>query len=359
MVVPVQLTDRFPQLSAHDLLAGFVPPPHFRNARFDTYIADESVPSQAVALEGLRAFAAQIGRQRPPRRPRLRKKARNDTRAGIYLDGGFGVGKTHLLVALWFATADSGRRAVGTFVEYTNLVGALGFEQAVAALSDYELVCIDEFELDDPGDTVLMSTLLGRLAENGVRLAATSNTLPDRLGEGRFAADDFLREIQGLAQKFEVFRIDGQDYRHRGLPVAPAPLANGQVKAVADQFPESSSLDHFSALVAHLPQVHPSRYGALVEGLSRICIIDLTTLANQADALRFVVLVDRMYDRDIALATSGVPVDAVFNEEMLAGGYRKKYRRAVSRLDAMALSADHISSYAMGGELPRERSIEQ
>ena len=68
-------------------------------------------------------------------------------------------------------------RAYGTFVEYTNLVGALGFEQTVGALSPYALVCIDEFELDDPGDTVLMSTLLTRLAEQGVRLAATSNTI--------------------------------------------------------------------------------------------------------------------------------------------------------------------------------------
>jgi cell division protein ZapE len=48
-------------------------------------------------------------------------------------------------------------------VEYTNLVGALGFRAAVDSLSGSRLVCIDEFELDDPGDTVLMSTLLGEL----------------------------------------------------------------------------------------------------------------------------------------------------------------------------------------------------
>ena len=65
--------------------------------------------------------------------------------------------------------------------------------------ADYRLLCIDEFELDDPGDTVLVSTLLSRLVASGVRVAATSNTLPDALGEGRFAADDFLREIQALA----------------------------------------------------------------------------------------------------------------------------------------------------------------
>ena len=112
-------------------------------------------------------------------------------------------------------------KAYGTFVEYTHLVGALGFNGTVEALSDRTLVCIDEFELDDPGDTVLMSSLLMALTEREW-LAATSNTPPDALGEGRFAADDFLREIQGLSAHFDV-RIDGVDYRHRGVPVAPQP----------------------------------------------------------------------------------------------------------------------------------------
>jgi cell division protein ZapE len=337
---PAQLCDRFPQLGASELLAGFIPPPHFSTARFDTYIADDAEPSQARALAGLEAFAAALASSKATRRRRLRKRSGAETRPpGIYLDGGFGVGKTHLLAALWFATADADKRAFGTFVEYTNLVGALGFEQTVAALSDYALVCIDEFELDDPGDTVLMSTLLTRLVEGGVRLAATSNTLPDRLGEGRFAADDFLREIQGLAAKFEIFRIDGQDYRHRGLPAAPGPLTDGGVCAIAQRYGAASSLDSFNALMDHLPQVHPSRYGAMVEGLSHVCVTGVTMLDNQADALRFVVLVDRMYDRDVSLAASGTSVDSVFSEEMLAGGYRKKYRRAVSRLAAMAVSS--------------------
>jgi cell division protein ZapE len=65
-------------------------------------------------------------------------------------------------------------------VEYTHLAGALGFRGAVDALRGADLVCIDEFELDDPGDTVLMARLLRELADAGARLAATSNTLPGR-----------------------------------------------------------------------------------------------------------------------------------------------------------------------------------
>jgi cell division protein ZapE len=37
------------------------------------------------------------------------------------------------------------------------------------------------------------------------------------------------------------------------------------------------------------------------------------------------------------LAT-GAPLDRVFGDEMLAGGYRKKYLRAISRLTALTNS---------------------
>src|SRR5699024_8438530 len=120
-----------------------------------------------------------------------RRKRVAPMRPGIYLDGGFGVGKTHLLAALWHAAPAP--KYFGTFIEYTALVGALGFAGAVDLLRGAELVCIDEFELDDPGDTMMMTRLLTQLVESGTRIAATSNTPPNALGEGRFAAADFLR----------------------------------------------------------------------------------------------------------------------------------------------------------------------
>ena len=89
--------------------------------------------------------------------------------------------------------------------------------QAVRLLTGSSLLAIDEFELDDPGDTMLMSRLLGELVGTGTRIGATSNTPPNALGEGRFAAADFLREIQGLSDRFTTVRIDGLDYRRRDL----------------------------------------------------------------------------------------------------------------------------------------------
>jgi cell division protein ZapE len=331
--VPLSLVDRAPAVPADTLVASMVPPPRFGRARFDTYVPDPAQPSQAAAVARLTDFAS--GLQPQPKRLFGRSKAPEGP-SGVYLDGGYGVGKTHLLASLWHAAP--GPKAYGTFVELTHLVGALGFGQTVDALSGHRLLCIDEFELDDPGDTVLVSTLLGRLVDAGVRVAATSNTLPGSLGEGRFAAQDFLREIQGLSAHFAPLRIDGEDYRHRGQPAAPPPADDATVRARAEATP-GASYDAFDALVAHLATLHPSRYGALVDGVELLCASGVRPVSDQAVALRLVVLADRLYDRDVPVLTSGVPLDRLFPDELLNGGYRKKYLRAVSRLTALARQA--------------------
>ncbi|MGV9252418.1 cell division protein ZapE [Streptomyces sp. NPDC003697] len=345
---PLSLCAREPHVPADRLVAEMVPPPRFDSVRFATYIPDPKQPSQTEAVRVLDDFAAGLdgaaaagsgrrgflgfgrGRARAPKPAGPR---------GVYLDGGYGVGKTHLLASLWHATpAEPARKAFGTFVELTNLVGALGFQKTVETLSGHRLLCIDEFELDDPGDTVLVSTLLGRLVDAGVALAATSNTLPDKLGEGRFAAADFLREIQGLSAHFRTLRIDGEDYRHRGLPEAPAPYSDEQVTKAA-YATEGASLDDFPQLLQHLARVHPSRYGALTDSVGAVCLTDVRPVPDQSTALRLVVLADRLYDREVPVLASGVAFDRLFSEEMLNGGYRKKYFRAISRLTALARDA--------------------
>ncbi len=329
--MPLALIDRNPAVPRERLLSDLVPPPRFAAVSFDSYLPDPAQPSQAQAVAVLREFVA--GLHAPePRRRLFGRRTPDPSPAGVYLDGGYGVGKTHLLASTWHAAP--GPKLFATFVELTHLVGALGFHDAVAALSTYALVCVDEFELDDPGDTVLVSTLLTRLRDAGVRLAATSNTLPDKLGEGRFATADFLREIQGLAAAFTSVRIDGEDYRHRGLPPAPKPIPLEEVRLRARQ--PGASYDHFVDLTRHLAEVHPSKYGALLDGVTAVCLEDVRTVTDQAVALRLVVLADRMYDRDLPVIASGVTFTHLFAPELLAGGYRKKYFRAISRLVALS-----------------------
>jgi cell division protein ZapE len=337
------LVDRQPVMSVADMLDHFRPPAQFDHVSLDNYLPDPNYPSQQEALDRVREFALGGTFRRPQKRSIFGrgKPEAGASRPGIYLDGGFGVGKTHLLAALWRATP--GRTYYGTFIEYTALVGALGYRNAVEHLSGADLVAIDEFELDDPGDTMVMSRLLGELVASGTRLAATSNTPPNALGEGRFAAEDFLREITSLSDKFQTVRIEGEDYRKRDFEGHAITFDAHQFAMLTSSAGGQVTSDRFSELMDHLATVHPSRYVGLVGGLDMVCIDGVHVLHDQAQALRLVALVDRLYDQQVAIAQTGVPLDQVFDETMLAGGYRKKYLRATSRMIALTRMAQERS----------------
>ena len=59
---------------------------------------------------------------------------------GLYLDGGFGVGKTHLLASSYYRLAGTpaqSQQAFATFGELTQLAGVFGFVECIELLSDY------------------------------------------------------------------------------------------------------------------------------------------------------------------------------------------------------------------------------
>lgn len=320
---PNSLIGIAPELSTTELMRQLTPPPEFAAARFDNYRPDPLFESQAAALDAAKQF---VTGQR-----KLFNKA--PAAPGIYLDGGFGVGKTHLLASIWHEFR--GAKAFGSFLEYTSLVGYLGFQNAVALFSKYQLLCIDEFELDDPGDTMIMSRLLKELEKAGVRFAATSNTPPNALGQGRFAADDFKREIQGLGDRFLMISVDGEDYRHRDSDADSINLALADVTAwIATR--SNPFQDDFSELLQHLGTLHPTKYRALAKNAGAVALTGLQQLDDQVPALRFVAFVDRLYEQQIPLRTTGeVAATRVFSQPMIDGGYRKKYLRALSRIGSL------------------------
>ena len=334
----VHLVDRSPQVSGADMVAALVPPPQFDDATFETYRADPEHPSQQEAKDLLIAFSRGGA---PAERGGLFRRAKKapEMKPGVYLDGGFGVGKTHLLASIYHAMP-ARRKYFGSFIEYTALVGALGYQKTVELFRGADLLCIDEFELDDPGDTMVMTRLIGELVPTGTKLAATSNTPPNALGEGRFAAQDFLREIHAMASSFETIRIDGTDYRQRAIDGHAVVLTDdAYVQALTDASAVgTASDDDFSGLIRHLASVHPSRYIRLIEGVGTIGLRGVAELDDQSAALRFVAFVDRAYDAQIPVRATGEGLDGVFAPEMLAGGYRKKYLRAISRLNALTHS---------------------
>ena len=309
-------------------MADLVPPREFASARFGSYLPHSEFPSQESAQKKCHQFAS----------GKASKKlfSKSETRpVGIYLDGGFGVGKTHLLAAIWHEF--EGKKAFGSFIAFTSLIGALGFAQAAKSLSKFQLICIDEFELDDPGDTMMMSRLLNELSKSGVKFAATSNTPPNALGEGRFAAADFKREIHGISEQFQMVRIEGEDFRHRPSEAHSEAMSESDLVDWLQRFDKhSTAVDSFSDLLNQLGRVHPSRYGHMLDGISQVALVDCFELSDQVNALRFVAFVDRAYEAQIKMRSTGAPLTGLFSADYLSGGFRKKYLRAISRLGSMS-----------------------
>ncbi len=352
----LKLTSRKPRISGEQLAQTLVPPPQFASASFASYVPDPQHPSQQYARDLLQSFISTsgLGTRKSGGAglfSRFFSKAKDsapenngdadspqipDGKQGVYLDGGFGVGKTHLLAAAWHA--QPGVKYFGTFIQYTALVGALGYDGAVRVLSGAKLICIDEFELDDPGDTMLMTRLIKDLTQLGAKFIATSNTPPNALGEGRFAAADFMREIQAMSDRFMTVRIDGADYRQRHIEGAAVVYERQELEesiANACVAGLTVSCDEFAELLSHLEQVHPSSYTELLNGVDVIALIGSFEIADQSAALRFVAFIDRVYDAQIPILATGTPLNDIFGGGMLDGGYRKKYLRCMSRVNAL------------------------
>ncbi|MEY3934027.1 MAG: hypothetical protein RLZZ606_626 [Actinomycetota bacterium] len=316
----INIADLDSEVSVSELLSELVPPAEFAKVSFDSYIPDSRFASQSEARTMAASFAKSIGKK-------------GSANLGIYLDGGFGVGKTHLLASIYF---NSGKKsAFGAFLAYTSIIGYLGFAQAVEQFSKYDLLCIDEFELDDPGDTMIMSRFLKELAAKGVRFAATSNTPPAALGEGRFAADSFQREIQSVADKFQMVRIDGDDYRHRDANFEFTPVDASQITAIQEDAAQKTLAASFDELVAFLGSIHQSRYAKVSEQFDRVLITDVRLINDQFEGIRFVSFIDRCYEAGVSVAYTGLELGSIFRQDHVEGAYRKKYLRCLSRLAAM------------------------
>ena len=330
-------------VTVEEVVAGFVPPPRFARATFDSYRPDPAEPSQAAAVTQLQTYVADIAPEDKPRARffgRWRRQSEPDGPKGMYLDGGYGVGKTHLLAASYHAT--SGLKAYLSFQELAYVIGAMGMAASVEAFKKYTLVCVDEFELDDVGNTMLAKTFITNVTQGDSHIITTSNTLPSDLGMGRFAAESFRREIGQIAAAFKVLRIEGEDYRHRNFQ-ADALLQDlmtpEKLRAAFEAYRPASGAKlyaTFADLTAHLDRLHPINYQRLLAPLGGVFIEGLSPMEDQDIALRFVHLIDKLYDQGIHFSASATcELADIFKPEYRDKGYAKKYRRCLSRLDEL------------------------
>ncbi len=328
----IDLTARHPELDPGSLMSALTPGRRFRDVRFGSYLPNPEYPSQAEAQVTLRDFVE--GLQAAPDAPSGLKRlfGRRVVPAegrGVYLDGGFGVGKTHLLASAYHAASGRGLSAAFmSFQDLMYLIGALGMPRALDAMRGVNLLCVDEFELDDPGNTHMANTFLGELMPGGLNVIATSNTEPGRLGEGRFNARDFERQIQAIAGRFRNLRLDGPDYRQRGSKPEQN-LTDAEYGAWRARQEEGTLAElPYPALQGVLLSVHPARFGQLLEGVEAVGLRGLTPMPSQNDALRFVHFVDKVYDLGGHAAFTGAPLESLFDETYRHGASRRSTRAA-------------------------------
>lgn len=334
-----------PSTDVQAILRHFVPPERFERTTFESYQPDPRFPSQLRALNVVSDFATE-----PPPAPAPAGWRRwfglggNGSKPpgirGLYLDGGYGVGKTHLLSAAYHAAL--GEKAYLTFQELTYTLVALGKVEAANAFRRYRLICLDEFELDDLGNTMLVGSLFRELSQGDVRIVTTSNTLPTDLGQGRFHAEDFKREIGEIAGVFTVVTIDGEDYRQRSHDDAVAPPGLLSPDALRAAYERYQPTEHakvwtgFDELLATLARHHPIRFPQLVEPVEALFVDGLHPIQDQDMALRFVHFIDETYDHSRRLAVSAAcPLGELFPASYREGGYKKKYGRCLSRLSEL------------------------
>ncbi|HLR17603.1 MAG TPA: cell division protein ZapE [Alcanivoracaceae bacterium] len=144
---------------------------------------------------------------------------------GVYLWGPVGRGKTWLMDSFYRAlTVPARRQHFHHFMKWLHkrlfaLTGTKAPLQQVAneLAQEVEVLCFDEFFVNDIGDAMLLGPLLQALFARGLVLVATSNEPPEALYQGGFNRARFLPAIQALMEHMTVVHLDGgQDHRLHG-----------------------------------------------------------------------------------------------------------------------------------------------
>lgn len=332
-------------ISADSILQELTPPKHFDRSEFSNYIPEPQYPSQAHALHTANKFITDLQKSSRSSGRTFNKiwKRKRTEGKGLYFDGGFGVGKTHLLAAAFHSF--DGPKAYLSFQELMFLVGLQSLTRVAESFKNFSLLVIDEFELDDPANTRIATNLLGQLFGSGVSILTSSNTPPGALGEGKFSVEDFKRELGTLTKRFKIVKIDGMDYRvvhHLSETAGSTWISdNAGLEELLDSkvFSDKIIDMQFDEFLITIGKVHPMRIRRALGKLDAVILRDVEQITHPHEALRFVYFIDKAYDNNLLLlVSSSVTIDDLFHRSYFAGGDTKKYLRTLSRLKEMTHS---------------------
>jgi cell division protein ZapE len=351
--------------------------------------------AQQDAAGRLDRLAASLAASRRPRWFPARRRTPAAAPLGVYLWGGVGRGKTHLM-DLFYDALPFAERERHHFYEFMQAVHRElrasaeredPLEEVAARIARRaRVVCLDEFQVQDIADAMILAGLLAGLFRRGVSLVLTSNRAPRDLYPDGLQRQRFLPAIALLEAHLDVLHLPGTvDYRQRQLAratvywdsaranseaemrdlfdslhggaatnattsaatSATTSAATNATTAAALGAPTVTIRSRKIAALAVCPGYVWFEFAALCEtarsaddylelaGAYRgvfVSHVPVFTAADDDAARRFVMLIDALYDRGVALIVSAAAEPAaLYRGDRL----RFEFERAASRLVEM------------------------
>ncbi|RUO66082.1 cell division protein ZapE [Pseudidiomarina planktonica] len=292
---------------------------------------------------------------------------------GLYFWGGVGRGKTYLVDTFYNALPFEQKQRVHfhRFMHrvHEELKGLKGVSDPLPIIAEKlageaQVLCFDEFFVQDITDAMLLGTLMQELFKRQVVLIATSNIVPDQLYKNGLQRERFLPAIALINQNCQVLNVDGGvDYRLRTLTQAEiyhAPLDADADENLLNYFfqlaPDHQSHCTDGTITINGRDISVRRetddvvlfdfmaicggprsqndYIEIARLYHAVLISDLPQLGSNNDdaARRFIALVDEFYERRVKLIMSA----AVSIEQLYSGGKLEfEFKRCISRLKEM------------------------
>ena len=83
---------------------------------------------------------------------------------------------------------------------------------------DYDLIFIDEFQVEDVADAMIIGDLLNKIIDGGMKLILTSNAHPNDLYKDGLQRQKFIKSMDILKEKILVYKLEGDiDYRTKNF----------------------------------------------------------------------------------------------------------------------------------------------
>lgn len=237
---------------------------------------------------------------------------------------------------------------------------------------DYDLICFDEFYVEDIGDAMLLGRSLEKLLASKVKMVFTSNIKPSDLYMGGLQRKSFMSAISAIENHCEVVCLESvTDYRLRELEKSGiyfSPIDSEKVNSFNELFLQLSKgtnsgpdtidiLDrkiafedsandiiHFSADVIFNSPRSSSDYIELSREFHTIFISNLDVIEEEDTARRFIAFIDECYDRNVKVIFLSNPLP---NEIYTGARLADKFQRTLSRLTEMQ-SNDYLQGRHKG-----------